>query len=401
MHTSSYTVSEINSNINHILTSNFSRISIEGEISSYKVSPNGHVYFSLVDKNSELSCMMFNSDYINNEELIKAGKKVVISGTLGIYSPRGQYQFKAYTAKLLGEGELWKKFEILKEKLEKEGLFDDTIKKYIPRYLKEVVVVTSLHGSVKDDILKIIKKRCDYQNISIYPVSVQGHLAADSIKTAILNINMYMSPDVIIIARGGGSIEDLWSFNDEQLARAIYDSSIPIISAVGHETDFTICDFVSDKRASTPSDAAEMVSINKEEVIQYIDELQLSLDAKLNNKTLFYKEVISNLENQKIIRDPLAFIDILREKIVDVFEKLKYRVDNIVVENRNYLNSFKINLNNLNPYNVINRGYSLLINQEGLSISSINQVKKGDRIYSKIKDGKLEMEVLNKNEVKE
>lgn len=401
MHTSSYTVSEINSNINHILTSNFSRISIEGEISSYKVSPNGHVYFSLVDKNSELSCMMFNSDYINNEELIKAGKKVVISGTLGIYSPRGQYQFKAYTAKLLGEGELWKKFEILKEKLEKEGLFDDTIKKYIPRYLKEVVVVTSLHGSVKDDILKIIKKRCDYQNISIYPVSVQGHLAADSIKTAILNINMYMSPDVIIIARGGGSIEDLWSFNDEQLAREIYDSSIPIISAVGHETDFTICDFVSDKRASTPSDAAEMVSINKEEVIQYIDELQLSLDAKLNNKTLFYKEVISNLENQKIIRDPLAFIDILREKIVDVFEKLKYRVDNIVVENRNYLNSFKINLNNLNPYNVINRGYSLLINQEGLSISSINQVKKGDRIYSKIKDGKLEMEVLNKNEVKE
>ena len=368
MQTSYYTVSQINSNINQILSSNFSRISIEGEISSYKVSPNGHVYFSLIDKNSELSCMMFSSDYLKNQGLIKSGKKVVISGTLGIYSPRGQYQFKAYAVKTLGEGDLWRKFEILKEKLEKEGLFNDESKQYIPRYIKEVVIITSLHGSVKDDILKIVKKRCDYQNIYIYPVAVQGHLAADSIKTAILDINTYMSSDVIVIARGGGSIEDLWPFNDEELARAIHDSSIPIISAVGHETDFTICDFVSDKRASTPSDAAEMISINKEEITQYIDELEFGLDAKLNNKISFYKEVLSGLENQKIVRDPLNFIDILKEKIVDIFEKIRYRIDNVVIDNKNYLNLFKKNLNNLNPYNVINRGYSLLINQEGLSI---------------------------------
>jgi len=167
MQTSTYTVSEINSNINHILATNFSKISIEGEISSYKISPNGHVYFSLIDKNSELSCVMFNSDYVNNQDIIKAGKKVVVAGTLGIYSPRGQYQFKAYGVKELGEGELWKKFEILKKKLDREGLFDDTSKKYIPRYLKEVVIITSLHGSVKDDILKIVKKRCDYQSIYI------------------------------------------------------------------------------------------------------------------------------------------------------------------------------------------------------------------------------------------
>ena len=396
----SYTVSQINSNINHILSNNFSNISVEGEISSYKVSPNGHVYFSLVDKNSELSCVMFSNDYLNNQKIIKAGKKVVVSGTLGIYSPRGQYQFKAYGVKELGEGDLWRKFELLKEKLDKEGLFSNDAKKYIPKYLKKIVIITSLHGTVKDDIIKIIRKRADYQDIYIFPVSVQGDLASKEIKRAIIDVNEHMNSDVIIIARGGGSIEDLWAFNDEKLARAIYESTIPIISAIGHETDFTICDFVSDKRASTPSDAAEMVSINKIEMIQYIDEVGLSLHSKINNKISFFNEILSNLRKQSVMRDPLKFIDILKEKLRDTLDKLKYKIDNVMLENKRTLELFETNLNNLNPYNVINRGYSLLVNKEGLSVSTTKQVSRGEKIYSKIKDGELELEVLEKNEIK-
>ena len=397
---STYTVTQINSNINNILTSNFFNIAIEGEISSYKISPNGHAYFSLVDKASELSCVMFSSDYLNNQELLKTGKQVVVSGGLGIYSPRGQYQFKAHAIKELGEGELWKKFQLLKEKLEKEGLFKSEAKKDIPKYLKEIVIITSLNGSVKDDIIKIIKKRGDYQRLYIYPVSVQGNSASREIELAILEINNNMNSDAIIIARGGGSIEDLWPFNDEKLARAIYDSSIPIISAIGHETDYTICDFVSDKRASTPSDAAEMVSINKSEMLQYIDEVSLNLENKINSKISFYKESLRNLETRKIMRSPLSFIEIFKEKLIELSEKLKYRVDTMMIEKEGGLKLFKSNLKNLNPYNVINRGYSLLINEEGLSISLIDEVKEGEKIYSRVKDGELKLEVLDKNEIK-
>ena len=395
-----YTVTEINNNINHILTANFTDISIEGEISSYKISPNGHLYFTLVDKTSELSCVMFSNDYLINKESIKIGKQVTASGGLGIYSPRGQYQFKSYSIKQLGDGDLWKKFELLKEKLQKEGLFEDNRKKDIPKYLKEVVIITSLNGSVKDDIIKIIKKRGTYQRLFIYPVSVQGKSASKEIRSAIVDVNNNMNPDVIIIARGGGSIEDLWAFNDEELARTISTSAIPIISAIGHESDFTIADFVSDKRASTPSDAAKIVSINQEDMLQYIDEITSNLNSRIGSKILFYREVVHNLTTKKIMDSPLTFIEVLKEKLIETSNLLKDKINYVIIEKKGGLKLFESNLKNLNPYNVINRGYSLLINEKGSSISIINDVSKGEKIYSKIKDGELKLEVLEKNEIK-
>ena len=226
---------------------------------------------------------MFKRDLIKLNKSFKVGDYINCLGSLGLYTPKGQFQFRVQNIRSDGLGVFWENFQKLKKKLSKEGLFDDTHKSTIPKYIKNICIITSLNGVVKDDIIKIIRSRATYQDIKIFPVTVQGSSAAKSISQSITHINKYYNFDVLIIARGGGSLEDLWPFNEEIVARSIFESRIPIISAIGHETDYTIADFVSDKRASTPSEAAEIISINQQEALIYIDELFSRMELSINN----------------------------------------------------------------------------------------------------------------------
>ena len=392
-----YTVTQINNNVDNLLQTKFENISIQGEISSFNISPRGHAYYTLKDESSELSCVMFSGQLINYKDIMLVGNTVTVNGTLSLYKPKGTFQFKSFSVSALGKGGFWKEFEKLKLKLLNEGLFEDSYKKDIPLYIKNIIIITSLNGVVKDDIINIIKRRATYQKIHIYPVTVQGNNAAKEVAYAINYINKNYNPDIIIIARGGGSIEDLWPFNNEQLARTIFSSRIPIISAIGHESDFTICDFVSDKRASTPSEAAELVSINQQEMLQYLDELYNRLENRIKKNIAVNKDILVELKNKKVLLDPLESINILKNKVIDTYKFININIVNILNRNKAKIELFSSNLSNLSPYNVLDRGYALLSNDEKKTISLIEDVEIGDHIYSSLKDGDLKMEVINKN----
>lgn len=392
-----YTVTQINNNADNILQTKFGNISIQGEISSFNISPSGHAYYTLKDDSSELSCVMFSGQFEKYKDIMIVGNNVTVKGTISLYKPKGTFQFKSSSIASAGEGKFWKEFEKLKLKLLDEGLFNDIHKKKIPLYIKNIVIVTSLNGVVKEDIINIIKRRGNYQKLHIYPVTVQGKDASSEITYAINDINDNYNLDVIIIARGGGSIEDLWPFNSERLARAIFDSNIPIISAVGHESDYTICDFVSDKRASTPSDAAELVSINQEEMLQYLDELYNRLDNRIKNNIIASKEILFELKNKKILTDPMESLNIFKNKIIDIYKFINMNITSVLNNYKNSVDFFNSNLSNLSPYNVLDRGYTLLLNKNKKPISAVKDIKTGDYVYSLLKDGDLKMEVIGKN----
>ena len=392
-----YTITQINNNVDNILKTKFDNISIEGEISSFNISPSGHAYYTLKDENSELSCVIFKQYLDKYKDTMIVGSTVIANGSLSLYKPKGSFQFKSFSVLPLGKGNFWKEFEKLKLKLSKEGLFDDSYKKDIPLFIKNILIITSLNGVVKDDIIKIIKTRANYQKIFLYPTTVQGKDAAFQISNAINNVNKNMTPDVIIIARGGGSTEDLWPFNDERLARTVFNSNIPIISAIGHETDFTICDFVSDKRASTPSEAAKIVSINQEEMVQYLDEIHTYLQNTIKKTISSYKEILSELNGKKVLVDPIEPINILKNKIIDIYKIMNLAAGNMLNNCISKVEILNSNLSNLNPYSVLDRGYSLFLNKDRTAISEINDINIGDHLYSILKGGELKMEVLKKN----
>ena len=392
-----YTVTQINNNADNILQRKFDNISIQGEISSFNISPSGHAYYTLKDDTSELSCVMFSNQLRNYKDIMLAGSIVTVKGTISLYKPKGTFQLKSFSASSVGEGKFWKEFEKLKLKLSDEGLFEDIHKKDIPLYIKNITILTSLNGVVKDDIIKIIRARSTYQKLHIYPVTVQGNNAASHISSAIEDINNNYKTDVIIIARGGGSIEDLWPFNNEKLARAIFNSQTPIISAIGHESDFTISDFVSDKRASTPSDAAKLVSINQEELLQYLDEIYSRLNSRIKKNIDINKEILSEFKNKKVLIDPLESVLILKNKIMDIYKLMNINMTSVFNNYKSRVELFNSNLSNLNPYSVLDRGYALLLDQDKNPISLIKDVKTGDHICSFLKDGELKMEVLEKN----
>ena len=396
----SFTVTQINNNIDNLIKSRFSDIITEGEISSFNVSPSGHSYFILKDESSEISCVMFKGDLLRHEASFKVGDFVSCYGTLGLYKPKGQFQFRVSQIKQKGQGRFWENFQKLKDKLSKEGLFNLEHKNILPKYIKNICLVTSLNGVVKEDIIKIIRSRATYQKITIYPVSVQGKNASGEISKAIEHLSKEFTFDVIILARGGGSIEDLWPFNEEIVARAIHHSNIPIISAVGHETDYTIADFVSDKRASTPSDAAEMVSINQHDMLQYIDELLYRINSSVKKRISSNKETVVALSDKKVMIDPLESVRVIRENIDDLYGYLKIYLDKNIDAIQSKLEVANTSLNSINPYNVLNRGYTFLLNKNRENISSIKSTEIGDQIYSLHSDGELELEVFGKNEGK-
>jgi exodeoxyribonuclease VII large subunit len=393
-------ISEANSYIKRILLNDpiLSNIKVRGEISNFKIHSSGNVYLSLKDANSKLNCVIFKSNFNKNLNLDN-GVKVVASGNISVFERDGSYQLYITSIEIEGIGNLYIEFNKLKQKLEEEGLFNYIHKKPIPKMPTSIGIVTSPTGAVIRDIINVIKRRYPKVNIKLYPVDVQGTKSASDICRGIKFFNERNNVDTIIVGRGGGSIEELWSFNEEIVARCVFESHIPIISAVGHETDFTICDFVSDMRAPTPSAAAEIATPSLDEVIYKLENiknrLNKSLDTQIKMNEYKLKSSFENINNyikNYTIKDNIIQLD-------KIYDKITFEVQNNISTKGQKLEGVGKVLHNLSPLATLNRGYSITEKNKKV-INSINEVKINDNIEITLNDGNLEciVEKINSNE---
>lgn len=382
-------VSELNSYIKDQIGHDefLNNVYIKGEISNFKNHYTGHLYFTLKDENSLIKCIMFKSYTANLNFLPKDGMKVLVLGTVSVFERDGIYQIYCKAMQEDGIGDLYSKYIKLKEKLEEEGLFDQAYKKEIPFMPKTIGVLTSQTGSVIRDIINVSTRRNPNVHLRLLPVPVQGEDAKLKICDAIKYMNERKLADVIILARGGGSLEDLWPFNEECVARAIFNSEIPIISAVGHETDFTIADFVSDLRAPTPSAAAELAVADitkiKEELDKYRSRLKSDLIKKLELTRLRYEKCI----NSKGFKNILLVIQENYIKIDNMIKQMEFGVKNTYNDYKNKLKNNIVKLDNLSPLKTLARGYTIT-QKDGTIIKSAKNLKFGDDIDIILADGK-------------
>ena len=366
---------------------------VKGEISNYKHHYTGHLYFTLKDENSLIKCIMFKGYAVNLKFEPKDGMKVTIFGSVSVFERDGVYQIYVKAMQEDGIGSLYKAYEEMKAKLEKEGLFDQSHKKKIPLMPRCIGVLTSNTGAVIRDIINVSTRRNPNVYIKLLPVPVQGPGAAEKIVDAIKLMNEKKLADVIIVARGGGSLEDLWPFNEEIVARAIYDSELPVISAVGHETDFTIADFVADLRAPTPSAAAELAVPNIADIKLKLDGYNNRYKLALKKKVEFMKLRYEKCMNSRVFKEPLQKIN---EKYILIDMKVKTMQNSI----SNIYNSKKTNmikhiakLDALSPLKTLTRGYSI-VQSNGKIVKSVSQIKKDDEIDIRLIDGKARAKVM-------
>ena len=383
------TVSELTRNIRFSLEENFSSVWVEGEVSNFKSHTSGHMYFSLKDEEAQLSVVMFRRENLGLKFELKEGLKVVIFGRISVYPIRGQYQLYAEKIEPKGVGALQLRFQQLKEKLMKEGLFDEARKKPLPFLPKRIAIVTSIDGAALHDILHVLDRRFPGADLLICPVPVQGASAADAIAEAISDLNAYGGIDVMIVGRGGGSLEDLWAFNEEIVARAIFASAIPVISAVGHEVDFTIADFVADLRAATPSAAAEIVLPVKNELSLGVSMLKNRMDQSVRSQIRRLKEDLSALKQSRVLKDPLAVFEAVFQRLDELKKNLIFRFSNLLLFKKEKIAALMGQLEALGPLEVLKRGFSVTLNDAGKAIGSYRLVRPGDRIRTKLKEGFL------------
>lgn len=412
----SLTVTDINNYIKNIVDGDFflSNVTLKGEISNLKFHTRGHLYFSLKDENSKINAVMFNYKNLGLNFIPKDGMNVIVKGKVSVFTTGGSYQITVSNMKEDGIGNLYILFEELKRRLEREGLFSPEHKKKLPRIPKKVGVITASTGAAVKDIISTINRRFPLTEIILFPTLVQGVGAKENIVKMINEANE-SDVDVIILGRGGGSIEDLWAFNEEIVARAIYNSNKPIVSAVGHEIDFTISDFVSDMRAPTPTGAAELVVPSKVEIQSYLNDYKGRIISVINKKIKSYTDTFSKLKSTYILKNPISMYEIDEQKLDNMLEKLgsimtyklereKSKLNNLskmISPNMlNRLDKEKIKLENietklnlLNPENILKKGYSLTL-VEGKIVKSIKSVKKGSIIDTKFSDGIIKSEVL-------
>ena len=375
---------------------NFSNVWIKGEVSSCKAYPSGHIYLTLKDKNAELSAVIFAQYTEQLTHYPESGMEVLVMGDLSLYPPRGQFQMQIKNLYLSGEGELWVAFETLKKKLETEGLFDISVKKKIPRYPKKIGVITSLEGAAIQDIIRILNRRAPHVKCCIYHVPVQGHGSAEKIAEGIKNMNQYGKVDLLIVGRGGGSLEDLWSFNEEIVVRAIYNSQIPIISAVGHETDTTLSDYAADYQASTPSAAAEVASIKREEILQHLDHLQGGILFRVTQTIKIYYEKVNTIQKRHGFFKPKIIMENYKEKLEEKSNQLKQNFNIYMQKKINLITLITNKLELLNPQSLLQRGYALAIDKNKKVIYSPDQVEVDDIFQLRIGLGQLSAKVLDK-----
>ncbi len=383
-----FTVSELTKLIRGMLENSFPALWVEGEISNCTYHSSGHMYFSLKDAGSVVQCAMFKR---SNEKLkfkLKDGMKVISFGKISVYEPRGSYQLIVEEVEPKGIGALQLQFQQLKEKLQKEGLFDQAHKVPIPNLPTKIGIVTSPTGAAIRDILNIARRRFSNIEIILYPVRVQGAGSRDEIATAIRDFNTFGTIDVMIVGRGGGSLEDLWAFNEEVVARAIYDSEIPVISAVGHEIDYTIADFVADLRAPTPSAAAELVIPKKEDLIAAINTHTTRLRNGLTNMVDMLAQKLVRLRESYALKQPLKLVEQYEQMIDDLRKDLAIRVDHLVQMRGQDFNMLAQKLEVLSPLAILNRGYSITTRiSDGKIIKEAAALKIDDTVETKLGKG--------------
>lgn len=391
----SLSVSELTAKIKDLIESNFSSVIVRGEISNFTHHSSGHMYFTLKDKHSELRAVMFKGKNSSLAFTPKNGTDVVIQGNLSVYEMRGQYQIIAQHMEPAGIGALFLAFEELKKRLLAEGLFDKSKKKPIPKFPSTIGIVTSRTGAALRDMLIIFKRRAPQVKIIVRPALVQGSEASNDIIAAIKDLSLQEGVNLIIIGRGGGSIEDLWPFNDEALAREIFKCSKPIISAVGHETDITISDMVADLRAPTPSAAAEIAINNILEISQSIENNLIRLRNLIESKIATTWQAFDNLSERHFLQKPKMVFIRQKEKIDRLKNNLSLSMNKIISLKKSSAINLFTHLDALSPNNTLNRGYSIAYNKDRLIIRDPNDIDSGESFT--LKTGKGEMAAIKKS----
>lgn len=327
-------VSELNAEVNQLLTRGFPLLWVEGEISNLVRPASGHLYFTLKDNKSQIRSAMFRNRNMKLTIQPENGMKVLVRGRVGLYEPRGDYQLIAEHMEDAGVGQLQRQFETLKQKLSDAGLFSEEHKKEFPEYPKRIGVITSSTGAAVRDILQVLSRRSPHTPVLVYPVSVQGEASKTQIETAIRRANIDQKCDVLILARGGGSIEDLWSFNEENVAKAIYNSEIPIICGVGHEIDFTIADFVADMRAPTPSAAAELITPDRGQLLTDVVQTQLWMKQKINREIKQKQQHLDWLDSRLQLQKPSSKIQQQAQRLDELSVRLQHKVNALAIEKK-------------------------------------------------------------------
>ena len=389
------TVEQLNRYIKEKVDSDefLNNVYVKGEISNFKHHYTGHMYFTLKDENSLVKCIMFKSYTPHLSFMPKDGMKVLIFGSVSVFERDGVYQIYAKAMKEDGMGSLYEAYEELKAKLEKEGLFDESHKKPIPSFPKTIGVLTASTGAVIRDIINVSTRRNPNVHIRLLPVPVQGPTAAEQIVAGIKRMNDEKLADVIILGRGGGSLEDLWPFNEEIVARAIYDSEIPIISAVGHETDYSISDFVADLRAPTPSAAAELAVCNMDDVLYTIDLYQNRYKTALKKKVQLMKLRYEKCMAQRVFKEPLQRIN-ERAILLDTLVKSLTNSTRLKINDcRKEFVEVATKIDSLSPMKTMARGYSI-VEKDGKIVKKVNDVQKDDKLSIRLSDGQITTKVL-------
>lgn len=395
MHIKVLTVSDINNYIKRNFDNDFilNNASVKGEISNIKFHSSGHIYFSLKDESSKINCIMFKSSARNLNFIPENGMKIILKGRISVYEKEGVYQFYCDEMKLDGLGELYIAFEKLKTKLETKGLFDENHKKDIPKYVRKIGIVTSTTGAAVRDIINVTKRRNKCIDLVIYPSLVQGVDAAEDIINGINVLNARDDIEIIILARGGGSIEDLWCFNDERVADAVYNSKKPIITGVGHEIDYTIVDFVSDRRAPTPSAAAEIAVFDLNNLLEKI----------VNYKSFLNNHIVNILEEKRLrlmasrkrldSNSPLVYIVNQYSNMEKLRNIINIKMKSAISSNMEKLDKLKSLLDTNNPLNILNKGYSIIQAEDDKVVNCIKELDKQSKVNIIMKDGKAGFDI--------
>ena len=390
----SYTVAQITNYIKNMFTQDFllNKVCVSGEISNCKYHSSGHIYFTLKDAKAQIPCVMFASDRRGLGFKLEDGQSVEISGRIDIYERDGRYQLYANRIRLSGEGALFERFNELKRELEERGMFAPEYKVPIPKYVRTLGVVTAQTGAAVQDIINIATRRNPFVQIILYPALVQGEGAAASIVAGIQELES-RGVDVMIVGRGGGSIEDLWAFNEEIVAQAIFDCSVPIISAVGHETDFTISDFVADLRAPTPSAAAELAVCEASRLFEQISRYRNELNSQMYEHVREARKRCESMDARLKLLSPVNQIRQKKMYAISLEEKLNVLANQIITGKRHKLDIYISAMKGLSPLDKLNSGYSVALDSEGKKIRSVSQAKSGDMLSLFVSDGRIETRV--------
>ncbi len=385
------TVSQLNAHIKQLLDGDplLGSVAVRGELSNYKIYPSGHHYFTLKDAECSVRCVMFKGNASRLRFRPESGMGVTAVGSVSVYPRDGAYQLYCNTLIPTGVGDLQMAYEQLKEQLQKEGLFDPSHKKPLPQMPKRIAVITSSAGAAVRDIIRVLGKRWPMSEVVLLPVRVQGVEAPAEIVGAIRYANRWKVGDLIITGRGGGSMEDLWAFNDERVARAIYESELPVISAVGHEPDVTISDFVADLRAATPSNAAELAVPDQNDVRDMLGATEIRLSQAMQRQTRERRAKLQDLAGRKVLSSPTAYLDLKRMELDHRTARLTAAEDRWLSARRQQFAGMAAALDAMSPLKVLARGYTMASKPDGKLVRSIHDAKPGDALQLRLSDGTL------------